>query len=115
MTLPPQLCRHRLVSSYRFLRCPYRGGRTEVPQRRTMASGCNRPRRQERETKSTDQTIRTRGSRGTEKPTSFPRRPMRSRSPERRRRCSGSSTFDKDGVSKGGFYPDGMNGTLKST
>lgn len=32
------------------------------------------------------------GSRGTEKPTSFPRRPMRSRSPERRRRCSGSST-----------------------
>ncbi|TIR35135.1 MAG: ferritin-like domain-containing protein, partial [Mesorhizobium sp.] len=22
---------------------------------------------------------------------------------------------DKDGVSKGGFYPEGMNGTLKST
>ena len=43
------------------------------------------------ETRSTDRRIRTRGCRGTEKPTSSLRHPMRSRSPERRRRCSGSS------------------------
>jgi hypothetical protein len=43
------------------------------------------------ETKSMDRTIGTRESRWTAKPTSCRRRQMRSRLPERRRRCSGSS------------------------